>query len=144
MNIKQLAKAQKIYSHIHQLDKQIIELHKVAQAINNGLSTLDISLNISDISSINVDNAFKEEDDGVGMFQQEFRKHFLRFPILGPWEGSLIGRNDFMSKDDDKRQVIKTDLSDVLSFKILSVLIQDKEEKRQLLINSLKSLGVKI
>ena len=140
MNIKTLKKAIKINSQIDTLDKEIIEIDKMAMLIANEDAMFSFSL---DGLRPEKEEEKKESDDhgtdaySYGMMQDILRRY--NQPFMMGWAD--VGKD---KKKDKKTFSIKYSISTSVSLQILGVLLLDKQSKRTHLISQISKLGVSL
>jgi len=141
MEFKQLEKATIIYKDIQALDKEIIDIDRIAMLVANGEIKSTFELKIEDIGKKNEDsqkNSFDEDGSIVRNNYEDIHKrmlHSLSMPLFS------FGCSETKKKNDNEH-TLNNSLSENATLQILGILLCEKQEKRKMLISKLQKLGV--
>lgn len=132
MEIKKLDIAQKFYSEIKELDKQIIEIDKIARLTVNGNNKLNLIYSCEDFTGKEKINVLDSDNSLInpGNPSIYFSSIFDHKPIF-------LAPNPNICK-------LNYEMSESLGLEILAVLIRQKQERRKVLLASLQNLGFKL
>jgi hypothetical protein len=131
MDFKKLEKAAKIYEQIKQLDADIIEIDKFALTVANNETECCFELRCKDLTK-QKEKENKLEFDEDGSIKKETDNLYTR--LMFSWtQPSAIA-----PPDDDI--IIKSQLSVNNVMNMLGILLNDKQTKRQKLIENIKKI----
>lgn len=134
MEIKQLERAKNLYEDILQLDKELIELEKYANELVNEKSECKITL---EFNKVKEKSKVKFDEDGSIVFENDNNSNYRgMFSLV--WGGTSI------TKNEEPKDTIKIEHNLVLTIKLISVLMDEKQQKRRIFIERLSKLGIKI
>jgi len=146
MNLTKLEKASKILERVKVLDSQIIEIERFAMMVAEGLIKSGLELSIEGLKP-----KVKEKSDlfdGDGSLKNKYREEYesysdrmrsLMMPFLA--ESPLIKP---LEKLNANKSILKAELSEKSTLRILGVIMGEKQALRQSLINQIERLGVQI
>lgn len=132
MELTKIDNAFKIYTRIKELDAEIIEIDKIAMQLANDDTDVSFSLDIKNFTIkpkcniVSVDDVYKS--------------------VLENYTFSFFSYGDKKKEEPKDHEVttFKTSIATQTSLKILGLLLSDKMDRRNILINKLQKCGVKI
>ena len=140
MELKKLNKASKIFDRIKELDKEIIELDKLAIVAINDKTEIKLNLTIENITK-------KENDENKVSFDEDGSLVFGRSVgrisgLYGFWEQRM---NELSSeiKQPKNTTELKNKLNSRDFLLVIKVLLESKNEERNSLFKQLSDLGVR-
>ena len=132
MNLKQLQQAAKILEKIKALDAEIIEIDRVALLVANGNSECSFSLNVKDTTPVKEEVEIEEQPrDTMTDFYRRYQLGILSIISTEP-------------KKEEKGFILNHTLSEENTLRILGILLGDRQQKRDELINKLNKKGVQL
>ena len=138
MELKKLTKASKILDRIKELDKEIIELDKLAMVAVNDKMNIELNLTIENLSKKeDQENKVTIDSDGslnFGGSSEGLEEMYRRMM------GFSLGLQEQMKKNTTE---LKNKLTSKDFLLILKVLLDSKNEERNSLFNQLSNLGVR-
>ena len=142
MNIKKLEKATKIFEQIKVLDAQIIEIDRFAMLVANGEIKSSFELKVEDIGKKKEDEEKVSFDaDGSLIKGDSIPEYSFRINWGSIIPCGLTGSSDKKNKNE---HLYKTELSENGTMQILGILLYEKQQQRQALIQKLQSYGVAV
>lgn len=135
MNFKQLDMAARIYDQIKALDAEIIEIDRIALLVANGDTQSSFELKIEDIGGRNEEDGNVQSDQWGPIFAIQLRP-------IEDWLNSLNGHR--FSGHPYRNNILKNQLSESSTMRILGVLLGDKQSKREALLDQLEAIGVAV
>lgn len=125
MELKQLERAKNLYEDIVQLDKEIIELQKYGQSIANEETKCKLKLSFY----------AKETEEKLETVNENSFQSIFTFT----WAGQT--RESKPKKNNENTVSIK---DEIFCLKVISLLLEEKEQKRRVFMDRLSKLGIKI
>ena len=134
MTFKNLEKATKLYEKIKQLDSEIIEIEKFALTVANNDTECSFELKCKDLTKQ------KEGEEKVKIDEDGSLLDGLRYTsLLNPY--SFLSSIPRIPAEDKNETIIKGQLSVNNVMAMLGILLNDKQTKRQYLIDKLSQLS---
>jgi hypothetical protein len=130
MDFKKLDKAAKLHERIKQLDKEIIDIERLALMVATKKTELKFSLKVNDLEKTEVPKKTTCSDELVISFQGMF----------GGLYSPPTKKKDVKKYDHKFSEIV----SDTLALQLLGVVIEDKKHIRELALKQIKKLGVTI
>lgn len=149
MEIKKLKEATKILEQIKELDKEIKCLDKLAYIVVNNEIESNLNLEIKDLTSKNKIDKNQDIFDSDGFIKKEVlnpeQENQNSHNSYGFFSSMILGTPTVFVKEKIDKTVHKLEskLSINLTGFILQVILKEKVDKKDILINKLKKLGVK-
>lgn len=137
MDIKKFEKATKILEQIKLLDSQIIEIDKFAMMVANGETKSSFQLICEDLEKKEQDDEKVEFDSDGSLIKGAGLEYKSMFELFMP-------RFKTTNPKKDNEVVLKNELSVNVVMSILGILLYDKRNQREILIQNIKNLGVNI
>lgn len=144
-NVNKLHNAVKILDQIKKLDSEIIEIEKIAQTVANGNSLNVFNLQIQD-SSAKIGTG-KNILDSDGSLRSGFENPMEAYRKM--FGGGTMGIWERMSSMEEPKKPqftheLTNEISESTVLGILGILLFDKQEHRNRLINNLKRKGFQL
>jgi hypothetical protein len=127
MEPKNLQKATKLLQQIHDLDKQIVTIEKLAMDVLENKNIQDIALLFT--------SPLKEKKETD--IAENFADMYSPFSMLTAWKS-------YTSPLKEEKDKIKLDLSENELLCVIELVIRFKKDKRKFLVDKIYSLGVKL
>jgi hypothetical protein len=136
MKLSRFEKAQKVYEQVKQLDKEIIEIEKIAGMVANGRNEIKLSIKLNDLEKQKDSDKVKFDDDGSLVMPGQNNNNSFSFLVF----------SSPPRKEEERKYTTRLDdqLTDEATLQVLGVLIMNKNEKRQALIIALQKIGLEI
>lgn len=141
MDFKKLKKATQLLQELEIIDKEIIEIDKMALSIVTNETKIEFDLKVENISKTKKDNALVtiDEDGSLVIPKQETENSvpsFLRIMLTG---ASLEKSSSIKNKNNIS---ISKQIDDKIALQILGVILSEKNTERENIIKKLNRLGV--
>jgi len=139
MDFKKLKKATNLLEKVEIIDKEIIEIDKMALSILNNETKIEFDLKVENISK-NKDDEIKvtiDEDGSLSIrkdMEEMMQRSIFRFSFMGSQEESKKEKKNSIS--------ISKKINDKIALQILGVILCEKNFERESLIKQLNRLGV--
>lgn len=142
LNISQIERIQKIYERIVSLDKSINDLEKLAALVSEKRTEINVSLSVKDTEAAKKEaTKVKFDDDGSiiksgettgGMFASFAERYMMVY-------------NPTSEKTDENSHTLSISwpIPDKTAFRLMGMLMQEKKQEREHLLNQLQSYGFK-
>ena len=138
MELNKLEKAGKILTAIKSLDAEIIEIEKFALLISEGHAKCSFEFICKDVKK-QKEKSEKVEFDSDGSLVIGSRPRSFLDGVIINWP-TMTPKNE----DDKTTSSLKNELTEITSMRILSVLLQEKQYRREKYLNQLRKIGVTI
>ncbi len=143
MNLKKLESATKAFERIKALDKEIIELDKMAILIAGGDSKQLFELTVENKGKDQKQNVLDADGNLINGSTNDMYEHFraqmhrsMMHTFVLPFGGICDAGKSVQSNS------VKIELSDTAALQILGVLLGEKQNERAQLIDMIKSYGI--
>lgn len=140
MDFKKLEKAARIYKEIQSLDKEIIEIDRMAHLVANGKVESVFELKVKDLQKIEDEKAKVSFDEDGSLFSED-RNDDMRYFFISPIK-SAYGISK--PKINTNEIVLKETISENTTLNLLAVILSEKQSKRDSLIKQIQKTGVLI
>jgi len=140
MKLSQLDKANKLYSRIKELDAEIIEIERFADAIASKKAKIKFSLSYADLEKVAEQDKVVLDDNGF-LVKGGKKEYTSMFSF---WMQNPLGNRSCEKPEKTYDGKIKYELDDSLALQVLGVLLKDKMEVREKAMKAINKLGVKI
>lgn len=137
MNAKEFEKAQKAMTRIKELDAEIIQIQRFADKIEIDGAKVQFDLSVN-IPVKEPEKKICEDDDSPYDVMKR-----LYFPVSFHQGGYICGEPS-KSKTQKADVISGRELSDVATFRILKIILDERIRIRETHITTLQKLGVKI
>lgn len=131
MELSKMDKVFRAYEEIKLLDAEIIELDKVAMQLANDDTEVSLDFKLT---------TFTEKKEETSVSLESIYDSYKTSLFNGLW----FQANSTTPENNKNNRVFSHSISTTNSLKILGILLSDKMEKRQKLLNKLSKFGVKI
>lgn len=141
MEIGKMEKALKVYEKIQSLDAEIIGLEKLAMQLANDETEVSLDFKVLNVTEKDENSKVEFDEDGSIVTPKSHERSIhdiIRMSYLTPFTTGII------SDKKDQTKIFSHSISTTNALKILGILLGDKIEKRQKLLNKLSNMGVKI
>jgi hypothetical protein len=132
MNASKFEKATIAFERIKQLDKQIIEIEKLAMLLADGSTKQSISISIEDLSESEKGKILDEDGSLIGS-ESISGVSFWKVPY-----GSVLS----IKEDNQNEHKLAEPTSEKVMLQILGVLLHEKINERNYLIKQLEKMDI--
>jgi hypothetical protein len=135
MDLKNLKKATKFLDKIENIDKQIVEIEKIALSILNDKTKIQFDLKVENISK---GKELEQPKESSNPFK-DLEERMMMAIQIPTW-----ALNHQESKKNKNTFSISDDINDKLALQILGIVLSEKNSERKCLIKELHALGFSV
>jgi len=143
MDLNKLEKAAKVLIKIKELDKEIIEIERIAMMVVNSETKSNLELRVTSLEPEPEKKTHVLDEDGS--LKNEIGSAWDRINelMMSSLSAPLVNYSPLGQKSKN-HSVLEHELSERLTMQILGIILAEKQAIRQGLINKIEHLGIKI
>ena len=138
MTLSEIEKATKILETVKKLDKEIINIEKMARTLSENIYDVDFSLSFTPIEI----NKKVEVLDSEGFLKKGVSDSAdaVRYSFVSIFESAINNMKGAIENSSNK-QSISEKIDESIALKLIAVILRDKQSKRDNLIVELRLIG---